>query len=379
LDAAKAASVWRRATSFLALADPEVRMALDSKRPDLGLPPGSPVYVGDRIPSESTLSLIAYDIAGAWSRSALTVEELLQDINPAGVNWINVNGLKDAEALNCLAKAYDIHPLTIEDILNTEHRPKVEEFDNYLFVTLKEISSSSETQSKTPIFDQVSLVLTHDTVITFQEIPGDCWDGIRKRIMNSAGRIRKQGPDYLAYLLMDAVADHYFLILDSLGADIEDFEDRAVNDKDSLFIADLQEIKKALHHTRRVIWPLRESLSVLSRADSIFIQRETEPFIKDLQDNMIQAAETIESYRESISGIMEVHLSSASNRLNNIMKVLTIISTIFIPLTFIVGVYGMNFTHMPELTEPFGYPAVWGVMILIALGMVYFFKRRHWL
>jgi magnesium transporter len=353
-------------------------MVLDIKRPDLGLPPGSPVYVGDRIPSESTLSLIAYDVSNCWSRSAGTIDELFQDLCPTEVTWINVNGLKDGEVLKRLAEAYNIHPLTMEDILNTEHRPKVEEFDNYLFITLKEVSPT-EANGKTPNFDQVSLILTKNTVITFKEIPGDCWDGIRKRIMNNGGRIRKTGPDYLAYVLMDALVDHYFLILDTLGSDIEEFEDRAVDDKDSLFIADLQEIKKALHHIRRVIWPIRESFSVLFRAESDFIRPYLEPFIKDLQDNVIQAVETVESYRESLSGIMEVHLSSASNRLNNIMKVLTIISTIFIPLTFIVGVYGMNFANMPELGMPLAYPIVWAVMVFIALGMVFFFKRKHWL
>jgi magnesium transporter len=353
-------------------------MTSDIKRPDLGLPPGSSVYVGDRIPSESILSLIAYDVSNCWSRSAGTVDELFRDLGPTEVTWINVNGLKDGEILKRLAEAYNIHPLTMEDILNTEHRPKVEEFDDYLFITLKEVSST-EITGKIPNFDQVSLILTKNTVITFQEIPGDCWDGIRKRIMNNGGRIRKMGPDYLAYVLMDALVDHYFLILDALESDIEDFEDRAVDDKDSLFIADLQEIKKALHHIRRVIWPLRESLSALFRTESDFIRSDLEPFIKDLQDNVVQAAETVESYRESLSGIMEVHLSSASNRLNNIMKVLTIISTIFIPLTFIVGVYGMNFTNMPELGIPLAYPIVWGIMVFIALGMVFFFKRRHWL
>jgi magnesium transporter len=222
-------------------------------------------------------------------------------------------------------------------------------------------------------------VLTANTVITFQETAGDSFDGIRRRILNNLGRIRKAGADYLAYSLMDSVVDRYFLVLDILGAAIEDFEERAVDDKDKSFITDLQETKQRLHHSRRAIWPLRESLSVLLRTETAFIRGDLTPFLKDLQDNVIQATETMESYREAISGIMEVHLSAASNRLNKVMKVLTIISTIFIPLTFIVGVYGMNFTHMPELASDYGYPAVWGLMILIALGMIAFFKSRDWL
>jgi magnesium transporter len=252
----------------------------------------------------------------------------------------------------------------------------VEEFDDYLFITLKEISNPVDSPFT---FDQISLVLTANTVITFQETAGDSFDGVRRRILNNLGRIRKLGADYLAYSLMDSVVDRYFLVLDTLGASIEDFEERAVDDKDTVFITDLQETKQRLHHARRVIWPLRESLSLLIRTESMFIKDGLGPFLKDLQDNVIQAAETVESYREAISGIMEVHLSAASNRLNKVMKVLTIISTIFIPLTFIAGVYGMNFTHMPELASPYGYPVVWGLMILVALGMIAFFKSRDWL
>jgi magnesium transporter len=275
-----------------------------------------------------------------------------------------------------LAEVYKIHPLTIEDVLNTERRPKVEEFDDYLFITLKEISNPVESPF---VFDQISLVLTANTVISFQETAGDSFDGIRQRIHGNLGRIRKAGADYLAYSLMDSVVDRYFLVLDTLGAALEAFEERAVDDTDRSFISELQATKQRLHQARRAIWPLRESCSLLIRTESAFITGGLTPFLKDLQDNVVQAAETVESYREEISGIMEVHLSAASNRLNRVMKVLTIISTIFIPLTFIVGVYGMNFTHMPELANRYGYPIVWGIMILIALGMVAFFKSRDWL
>ncbi|AEF86669.1 magnesium and cobalt transport protein CorA [Treponema primitia ZAS-2] len=351
-------------------------MALDFERSDIGLPPGSLVYVGDRHPEEMALLMIGYDPVSSWARTAETVDELLQYRNSSGITWINVNGLKDSSAISRLAEVYKIHPLTIEDILNTEHRPKVEEFDDYLYITLKEISNPNEDALA---FDQISLVLTGNTVITFQEIAGDSFDGIRRRILNNVGRVRRLGADYLAYALIDAVVDRYFIALDVLGATVEDFEERAVDDKDTAFISDLQTAKQKLHHARRAIWPLRESLSVLLRAESDFISQDLAPFLKDLQDNVIQAAETVESYREAISGIMEVHLSAASNRLNKVMKVLTIISTIFIPLTFIVGVYGMNFVHMPELSSVYGYPIVWGIMILVALGMVVFFKRRNWL
>jgi magnesium transporter len=351
-------------------------MALDFERFDLGLPPGSAVYVGDRHPEEMAFSIIGFDSADAWVKTAETVDELLRYRNKSGATWINVNGLKDDNAIGRLAAEYRIHPLTIEDILNTERRPKVEEFDDYLFITLKEISRPDEAPF---VFDQISLVLTTDTVITFQETAGDSFDGIRRRILNNVGRIRRFGVDYLAYSLMDSVADRYFLALDALGADIEDFEERAVDNEDAAFISDIQRTKQRLHHIRRAVWPLRESLSTLLRTESAFIKEELSPFLKDLQDNVIQAAEAVESYREAVSGIMEVHLSAASNHLNKVMKVLTIISTIFIPLTFIVGVYGMNFANMPEIPTRYGYFVVWGIMILIAIGMIFFFKKRDWL
>jgi magnesium transporter len=351
-------------------------MLIQFERTDIGTPPGSAVYVGDRAPEEMALSIIGYDPIGAWTKSAETVDELLEYRNQSGITWININGLKDSAAINRLADVYGIHPLTIEDIMNTEHRPKVEEFDDYLFITLKEISPRNEDLL---VFDQISLILTSNTVISFQEVPGDTFNGIRRRILDNMGRIRRLGADYLAYVIIDAVVDEYFLILDSLGVGIEQFEERAMDEDDTAFITDIQRIKQRLHRIRRIVWPLRESLSTLSRSEASLLSGELEPFLKDLRDNVIQAAETVESYRELIAGIMEVNLSTVSNRMNKIMKVLTIISTLFIPLTVIVGVYGMNFPNMPEMKYPYAYPIIWGIMALIVLGMLIFFKRRRWI
>jgi magnesium transporter len=320
------------------------------------------------------LSLIGYDPIGAWTKTADTVDELITWKNSAGITWIDVECLDNPEAINRLAEVFSIHPLTVEDILETSQRPKVEEFDRYLFITFKAANPSDGLE-----FEHMSLIVTDDTVLTFQEKPGDYFDGIRKRILNNAGRIRRMGSDYLAYAIIDAVVDEYFIILDSLGSGIEEFEDRALDENDDTFIKDIQDIKQKLLKVRRVVWPLRESLSLLMHIDSKRIGNELEPFLKDLYDHVIQAAEAVETYRELVAGVMEVNLTAASNRLNKVMKVLTIISTIFIPLTFIVGVYGMNFRFMPELEHPAAYPIVWGIMIIIALGMVAFFKRPNWL
>lgn len=321
------------------------------------------------------LSIISYDPAGAWRETAATADELLSRHNPQGISWINVDGLDDTEAINRLAGFYAIHPLTVEDILNTEQRPKVEEFDNYLFISLKAIRKQPAGE---PLFDQVSFVLAGTTLITFQEIPGDSFDGIRRRILGNGGKVRKMGADYLAYTLIDAVVDEYFLVLDALGSGMEDFEDRALDERDAAFTPDIQTVKQRLLRIRRAVWPLRESVALLLRLDSPKISAELDPFLRDLQENIIQAVETVETYRELIAGVMEINLSTVSNRMSKVMTVLTIISTIFIPLTFIVGVYGMNFQYMPELASRYGYPIVWGCMILIALGMIVFFKRRRW-
>lgn len=324
------------------------------------------------------LSIIGYDSIGAWVKTADTMEELLSYRNTGGLTWIQVNKLKDGAEISPLIDAFGIHPLTVEDILDTEQRPKAEEFDTYLFITLKSLRLLIGEEEEL-VLDQISLILTQDTVITFQKTSDYSFDTIRRRIFNNIGRIRKMGADYLAYGIMDAVVDNYFVALDTLEDRLEAFEDRAIDENDAALIPDLQRLKQILLRIRRIIWPLRESLAILLRLESDLISPDMKPFLKDLHDNVIQAIETVETYREILTGVMEVNLSALSNRMNKVMKVLTIISTIFIPLTFIVGVYGMNFSYMPELDYLYAYPIIWGVMVIIAVGMLIFFKRRHWI
>jgi magnesium transporter len=339
---------------------------------------------------------MGYDPLGAWIKTVPSVKEALSWRNSAGITWINTECFDDHDGINALAEEFRIHSLTVEDILDAGQRPKVEEFDKYLFITLKAVCrredpaagpGSGETllpgadllDTERIDFEQISIVVTDDTVLTFQEKPGDYFDGIRRRILNNGGRINRMGADYLAYALIDAVVDEYFVVLEFLGAALEEFEDRAADDQDDTFIRDIQKLKRNLLRLRRVIWPLRESLSFLMHLDSSRISGELAPFLKDLYDHLMRAAETLETYRELVTGVVEVNLSAVSNRMNKVMKVLTIISTIFIPLTFIVGVYGMNFRNMPELEEPLAYPVIWGIMVIIALGMVIFFRRRRWM
>jgi magnesium transporter len=321
-------------------------------------------------------SVIGYDPIGAWKKSTASVDELSHYKNPSGVTWINVDGLDNTEAINQLADMYHIHPLTVEDIRDVEQRPKAEEFDDYLFITFKAVNRECGEENR---FEQISLILTEDSLITFQELPGDSFDPIRKRILNNAGRIRRLGADYLAYTIMDSIVDEYFLVLDEIGITIDHLEERALDENDDLLMQDIQKEKQALLGIKRFVSPLRESLSVLLHLESSLIKPGLEPFLKDLHDNVMQAAETIESCRELLAGVMEINLATMSNRMNKVMKVLTIISTIFIPLTFIAGVYGMNFRYMPELEMRYAYFIIWGIMAIIAAGMLLFFKRRRWL
>jgi magnesium transporter len=321
------------------------------------------------------LSLIGYDPVGMWTKTMTTAEELAAWKNPASITWIDVECFDQPDEVTRLAEMFGIHPLTVEDILDSTHqRPKAEEFDHYLFMAFKAVSFL-----KVSDFLNISLVITKDTVLSFHHEPGSYFDGIRKRIVNNAGRVRHMGTDYLAYALIDAVVDEYFISIDTLESEIETFEDRTLDEKDDSFIYDIQEIKRKLLKMRRAIWPLRESISLLMRFESKLISNDLAPFLKDLYDHIIQAAEAVDTYRELIAGIMEINMTMASTRLNRVIKVLTIISTLFIPLTFIVGVYGMNFEFMPELGYAPAYFIVWGVMLFIVLGMLLFFKRLRWI
>ncbi|MDR0645261.1 MAG: magnesium/cobalt transporter CorA [Treponema sp.] len=320
------------------------------------------------------LSIIGYDPLGAWKKTAETVDELLSYRNPSGVTWINVDGLENGDVINQLAETYRIHSLTVEDIRDVEQRPKIEEFDDYIFITFKAVNHASENG-----FEQISIVLMRDTLITFQELSGDSFNPIRRRILDNAGRIRKMSADYLAYTIIDSMVDEYSLALDDMSMKIETLEERALDENDEAFMPDLQRLKQALIRIRIIVLPLRESLNVLLHIESPLIKHNLRPFFKDIHDNVIQTAETIEGCRELLAGLMEINLATMSNRMNKVMKVLTIISTIFIPLTFIAGVYGMNFRFMPELDMRYAYFIVWGVMLVIAAGMLAFFKRRKWL
>ena len=351
-----------------------------------------PVYVGDRPAFEMELSLISYDAESAQMAHLSEIDELLQFQNERKITWINISGLKDVESIRSLGSMYNIHPLTIEDILHTEQQSKTEYFENYKYLSLKTIQCEKrfpcdqlikakiEQEKKTGelVIDQVSLIIMKNTLITFQEIPGDPFGDIRKRILDGSGEIRKMGTDYLAYAIIDAAVDEYFFTLDRLEDDIENFEERAAKTNDSSFIEEIQATRKYLLQFKRAIAPVKENILEITRHETFFETDDLKPFLQDLNEHLNNVIVTVEHYREWLSNIMNVNLSVLSQQMNKVMKVLAIISTIFIPLTFIAGVYGMNFEFMPELGFNFAYPIVLGGMGLIALVMVILFKIHRW-
>ena len=347
-----------------------------------GLPPGTPVYIGDERTEEVKLTIIDYDNERFEMRTAETVEECLQYKNSPGMTWINVEGIHDTRIVEKLGACFGLHPLIVEDIVNTGQRPKVDISDDYIFIVLKRITWDQT--EKVIQVEQISLVIGSNYVITFEERDSETFDSVINRIKSNKGRIRKAGADYLAYTLMDNIVDNYFRVIENIGEDIEDMEEELVDNPTPDTVHKIHFIKREMIFLRKSIWPLREIISLLEREETSLIQEPTLIYLKDVYDHTIQMIDIIETYGDITSGMLDVYLSSISNKMNAVMKVLTIIATIFIPLTFIAGIYGMNFNtekspfNMPELNWYFGYPFVMGLMAAIGFVMLYLFKRKKW-
>ena len=335
------------------------------------------MYTSERRVDDVELRLIDYDAERLDERDLGDVNETLPFKDLPTVTWLNVVGLHDTDLIGQLGGVFGLHPLVLEDILNTRQRPKFEDYGEYAFLVLKTLHyNEAEHEVET---EQISIILGPNFVISFQEIEADPFDPIRERLRSSKGRVRVAGPDYLAYTLMDAVVDHYFVILEKIGDRIEEVGDEAVGDPTPETLHSIQTLRRELGYLRRSVWPLREVASLLERSESKLVQKETEIYLRDVYDHTIQVIETLESYRDIVSGMFDTYLSSVSNRMNEVMKVLTIIATIFIPVTFIAGVYGMNFQYMPELAVRWAYPASLFVMLCVAGVMIAYFKRKRWL
>lgn len=343
-----------------------------------GLPPGSLIHIGEQRTEIPRITLIQYDGQTFSEGEASSLEQCASQMkeNP-GIFWINIDGIHEMSLMGKAGELFGIHPLTLEDIVNTEQRPKTETYDSYLFFSLKMLSPGKKKEEQ--VSEQISILLGDRLVITFQERPGDVFDQVRERLRQTKGRIRTQKADYLAYALLDSVVDSYFDLLERLGDEMEDLEELVLRNPSKQMVPRIHNLKRRALVLRRAVWPLRELVSTFEKSESPLLEKSTRVYLRDVYDHTIQIIDGVEVSREIISGLMDLYLSSLSNRTNEVMKVLTIVATIFIPLTFLAGVYGMNFKHMPELAWRWAYPAVWGVMIVAALGMLWYFRRKKWL
>jgi len=338
-----------------------------------GLPPGTLVHIGEKRTGPVKITVTTYDEATYTEKEVHSVEECFP-IKESLVTWITIEGIHKVDIVEKIGEYFSIHPLTMEDIVNTEQRPKMEEYTDYVYVVLRMITYDKEMDS-----EQISLIVGENVLFSFQEREGDVFNYVRERLKNGVGRIRKMGADYLAYALMDAVVDNYFAILESLGDTLEDTEEELLTDPGPETLESIQMLKREMMILRKSVWPLREVLSRLERGESQLVKENTRVYMRDVYDHTIQVIDTVETFRDMLSGMLDIYLSSISNRMNEIMKVLTIIATIFIPLSFFAGVYGMNFVYMPELQEKWGYPAVLIVMAAIGVVMLLYFRRKKWL
>jgi magnesium transporter len=342
-----------------------------------GLSPGSLVHIGDQKTETIKITLMNYDPELMLEKQLPAIEASFPYRDTPPVTWINVDGLHDVNVVEKMGAHFGIHPLVLEDIVNTGQRTKAEEFENYIYIVLKMLVFDETVDHIAA--EQVSLILGPHFLISFQEKEGDVFDFVRERIRKARGRIRKSGCDYLAYALMDAVVDHYFVILEKLGDKIELIEDQLLEKPTPRILEDIHHLKREIIFFRKQVWPLREVINNLIKDPSELIQETTDIFLRDVYDHTFQVIETIESFRDVLSGLSDLYLSTVSNRMNEVMKVLTIMATIFIPLTFIAGIYGMNFEFMPELKWRWAYPGLWVVLILIFVSMIAWFKRKKWI
>jgi magnesium transporter len=344
----------------------------------LGMPPGSLVFTGEQKMANVDITVFNYDETFSVEhnpKSLSEVEELIRNLK--GVTWINIDGLHDETFIEGLSTLLDIHKLTMEDILSVGQRPKLEEHSNYLHVVIKEITLD---QTEEIIeYEQISFILKDNILVSFQERTGDVFDGVRKRIREGKGNIRKRGADYLIYALLDNVVDHYFVVLETYGEKLEDLETELLENPNNHTLTKLHNFRRETLGLRRTVYPLRELIAAMEKLDDPLFTRENKVFTRDLYDHIIKVIETVEIFRDMTSSLLDLYINSVSNKTNEIMKVLTILTSIFIPLSFISGVYGMNFQNMPELTYKYGYFVILGVMAAVFAGMLIFLRRKKWL
>ncbi len=345
-----------------------------AKTQNVGAPPGTLFYNGEKRTDRVKITLIEYNEVEFYEKEFYDLEECISNVKPNLVKWINVDGIHKPEIVEKIGKLYNIHPLTMEDIVHIDQRPKFEDYEEYVVAIMKMINYTTEVTA-----EQLSIVLCENTVISFQEPQGgDAFDIIRNRLRACKGRVRKLGADYLAYALMDAVVDCYFTAIEKIGDKIEEIEEEIISQSDKKSLMQLYHLKREMIFLRKQVWPLRDMINNMIRSETTLINPSSDIYLRDLSDHVTRIIDTVETYRDLLSGIMDIYLSTTSNRMNEVMKVLTIMSSIFIPVTFVAGVYGMNFDNMPELHSRNGYFITCGVMLVMIIGLMIYFKRKKW-
>jgi magnesium transporter len=345
-------------------------------------PPGTLVHIGEKMLEKPKITVITYDARKSERKEVKTAEECFRKKGGKRKIWVNIDGLHDTDLITKIGSHYGIHPLVLEDIVNTTQRPKFEDFEDYIYAVVKALHYEEKKQEIW--IEQVSIIFGKDYIISFQEEPGDVFDPIRESIRKCSGRTSKSGPDYLSYRLMDALVDDYFVMIEKIGGKIEEMEESLINAPTMEMVHMMHHLKREMLFMRKAVWPLREVVGGFERSESTLIDKKTSPFIRDLHDHTAQVIDTIETFREMTTSMTDLYLTSMNNKMNQVMKVLTIIATIFMPLSFFASVYGMNFDttvpyNMPELHAPYGYPVFILSMLVLSLIMLYWFRWKKWL
>lgn len=343
----------------------------------VGMPPGTILHTGAMRHEKVKISMLCYGKDDWYEQYFSNVDELLSYNCIADVNWIHISGIHMVEIIEKIGNKFMIHPLVMEDIVNTDQRSKLEEYKEYIYIVLKMIHYHEKIANIE--FEQVSMIIGSNYIVSFQENDNTTFNQIRDRIKKSNSMMKSKGADYLAYALIDCIVDHYYIALEYLGEKIELLEDQLMLDPGPHVLKEIHTLKTEMLFIRKAIWPLREIINALVRGDSALFNHDTLIYLRDVYDHIIQVIDTIEMYRDMVTGMFDIYISSVSYKLNEVMKILTIISTIFIPLTFIVGLYGMNFKYMPELQWEWGYPSVLIFMGVISRVMFIFFKNKKWI
>jgi magnesium transporter len=340
------------------------------------LPPGTIEYTGEIKTEKVRITVFDFEDSYLEERELRSIEECLPYRDTPRVSWINIDGLHDTAGLEKLGAHFGLHPLVLEDVVHTHQRPKVEDHQDYLYIVLKMLEYPAGGSEVTA--EQISIVLGRNFVLSFQEREGDVWDPVRDRIRKGAGRLRKSGPDYLAYTLVDAVVDGYFAVLEKIGDQVEIVAEEVSEDPSPETLRRIHAFKREIIFLRKIIWPTREVAGILERADTSLIKKPTVVYLRDVYDHSVQLIDAMESYRDLISGAQDVYLSSVSNRMNGVMKILTVFAAIFAPLTLLAGIYGMNFRYMPELGWKLGYALFWVIALTLTLTMMAVFRKKGW-